>query len=61
MYDVREKYSISCFLCDTELSQSRDNVVKSQTQAAPLCGFLQQYYPLTEIIRHKRFYVLITR
>jgi len=44
MYGVKEKESITCFLCDTELSQSQDNiVVKPQTWAVPSCGILQQY------------------
>jgi len=42
MYGVREIESITCFLCDTELSQFRDNiVVKSHIRAAPSYGILQ--------------------
>jgi len=41
------------FVCDTELSQSRDNiVVKSHTRALPEFGILQQYYSENEIISY---------
>jgi len=42
--------SFTCY-CDTELSQSRGNiVVKSHTRAQPKFGILQQYYLETEVI-----------